>query len=333
MIRFLLLIGFFSPLAFSPFIPCQRLSDHRDYIDIRTEQLPGFDPADPSRRRFGALEFRGGLLLSSSNKLFGGISALYMKPGGERFLALSDHALWLHGLIVYKDERPVRIAEAAIMPVLGPDGRAAESWDTESLAEDSRILYVGIERTNSIVYFDHIENGNLTPGRAIAVPSGVKKLPHNQGLEAMVFVPKNNVLAGTLIAISERGINKSGDIQAFLIGGPSPGEFFLKRHDDFDISDAALLPDGNLLILERCYSLKAGIALRLRSIPLADIKPDTVIDGPTLLEADARYAIDNMEALSVHRSEMGEIVLTLVSDDNYSPDQRTLLLQFTYLGQ
>jgi hypothetical protein len=35
-----------------------------------------------------------------------------------------------------------------------------------------------------------------------------------------------------------------------------------------------------------------------------------------------------MEGLSVHRAAGGEIVLTLVSDDNFSPLQRTLLLQF-----
>jgi hypothetical protein len=35
-----------------------------------------------------------------------------------------------------------------------------------------------------------------------------------------------------------------------------------------------------------------------------------------------------MEGLSVHRSPGGETVLTLVSDDNFSTVQRTLLLQF-----
>ena len=35
-----------------------------------------------------------------------------------------------------------------------------------------------------------------------------------------------------------------------------------------------------------------------------------------------------MEGLSVHRDAAGEIVLTLVSDDNFSAVQRTLLLQF-----
>ena len=41
------------------------------------------------------------------------------------------------------------------------------------------------------------------------------------------------------------------------------------------------------------------------------------------------HQIDNMEGLSVHRAADGALVLTLISDDNFSPLQRTLLLQFT----
>ena len=44
--------------------------------------------------------------------------------------------------------------------------------------------------------------------------------------------------------------------------------------------------------------------------------------------ADMGFQIDNMEGLSVHRTAAGETVLTLVSDDNFSALQRTILLQF-----
>ena len=67
----------------------------------------------------------------------------------------------------------------------------------------------------------------------------------------------------------------------------------------------------------------------MRRIALGAIKPGALVDGPVLFEVDLGYEIDNMEGLSVHRSADGETVLTLVSDDNFSPLQRTLLLQFT----
>ncbi len=45
------------------------------------------------------------------------------------------------------------------------------------------------------------------------------------------------------------------------------------------------------------------------------------------------YDIDNMEGLAVHRTDAGDIILTLISDDNFSPLQRTLLLQFRLVAE
>jgi hypothetical protein len=70
------------------------------------------------------------------------------------------------------------------------------------------------------------------------------------------------------------------------------------------------------------------LAVRVRRIALGDIKPGALVDGSVLFDADLGYEIDNMEGLSVHRSAGGETVLTLISDDNFSTVQRTLLLQF-----
>ncbi|HSD92174.1 MAG TPA: hypothetical protein VLB11_04020, partial [Methyloceanibacter sp.] len=47
-----------------------------------------------------------------------------------------------------------------------------------------------------------------------------------------------------------------------------------------------------------------------------------------LLEADDSLNIDNMEAIAAHRTSSGETVLTVMSDDNFNPLQRTLILQF-----
>ena len=77
------------------------------------------------------------------------------------------------------------------------------------------------------------------------------------------------------------------------------------------------------------FAWNIGLAIRLRRIPLAQIRPGALVDGAILLEADLGYEIDNMEGLSIHRSTSGETVLTLISDDNFSVLQRTLLLQFT----
>src|SRR5262245_29217458 len=51
-------------------------------ITVRAQPLAGFDARDPSHRQFGLLEFRGGLVLTSDFKEFGGISAIRVQPDG-----------------------------------------------------------------------------------------------------------------------------------------------------------------------------------------------------------------------------------------------------------
>jgi len=76
----------------------------------------------------------------------------------------------------------------------------------------------------------------------------------------------------------------------------------------------------------------SGIGIRIRRIPLGSVAPGAVIDGPSIFEADLGNEVDNMEGIDAHVTAEGETVLTMVSDDNFSMIQRTLLLQFTLLG-
>ena len=300
-------------------------------IEIAAQPIAAFEPRDGARTRFGPLTFRGGLSLTSSYREFGGISSIRVGADGARFLAATDKGRWLRGRIVYQGARPTGIADAEMAPILGADGRplAARGWyDTEALAEDGGTVFVGIERVHRIVRFDYGRNGLLARGTPIAVPPAFARLPSNKGIECLVFVPKG-ALARTLMAISERGLDAAGNIRGFLIGGPSPGEFAVRRIGDFDVSDCAITPGGDLLLLERSFSTLRGVGMRIRRVPLGDVKPGATIDGPALIEADMGYQIDNMEGLSVHRAADGALVLTLISDDNFSLLQRTLLLQFT----
>ena len=327
MARFrILIILFLVLLSFA--YPQNELPDQAVAITINATPIPAFRPDNPAQLRFGSLEFRGGLVLTSAHKSFGGISALLVRSDGEHFLALSDRATWFIWRIVYENNRPAGITDASAAPVLDGDGKPAPQWDTESIAQDGNTLYVGLERINSVFSFDFDWKSFPANARPVSVPPELKDLPFNQGLEAMVFVPKKYKLAGTLIGFSEKGLTEAGNLKAFLIGGPAPGMFAVKRTDGYDISDAAMLPDGDILILERQYSLQRGVTMRIRRIRLEDIKPGALVDGSTVVDADAHCQIDNMEAISVHTSRSGEILLTLMSDDNFSPIQRTLLLQF-----
>ena len=330
-----------AALAFALLVPLSlaasaetapRAPDPPVKIDVQAKPITAFQPGEPSRTRFGALVYRGGIELTSPYREFGGISALRVETDGARFLAVTDKGRWLRGSIVYDGARPVGVADAEMAPVLGPDGRtlAARGWyDTESLAQDGGTVWLGIERVNRIVRLDVGRDGLLARAEPVAVPPGIQRLPHNKGLECLEFVPRRLPLGGTLIAISERGLDRDGNIQGFLLGGPNPGEFSVKRIGDFDVTDCAVTPNGDLLVLERSFSRLAGVAMRIRRVALTSIAPGATVDGPALIEADMNYQIDNMEGLSVHRAADGALVLTLISDDNFSMIQRTILLQFT----
>jgi hypothetical protein len=317
-----------------PVAQAQRTSDSIQRIEIRSQAIEAFDPREVGRTKFGALTFRGGLILESDHRAFGGLSGLRVAADG-RFLAVTDKGYWLRGRIVARDSRPIAIADAEMAPILGPDGRPLNRrgwYDAEALAWDDGAVYVGIERVNQIVRFDYAKDGLRARGQPIAVPPGVKTWPHNQGIECLAVAPAGTPLAGTLIALSERGLDARGNLLGFLIG-PAGGAFTLKRSDEFDVSDCAVTLRGDLLVLERRFSWTSGLAMRIRGVPLAAIKPGALVDGRQLIVADMGHQIDNMEGLSVHRSADGALVLTLVSDDNFSPLQRTLLLQFTLIGE
>jgi hypothetical protein len=325
---------FAPPLASKPLAPDEHAAPAPVSIEVKARPLPSFDTRDRSHVRFGKLEYRSGLILTSGFPGFGGLSGLRLDAKGERFISFSDKGSWFTGRIVYRGREMVGLDDVEAAPMLGPDGRpiTARGWfDSESIALDGSLVYIGLERVNQVLRFDFAKGFTRARAEVVPMPPAVKKLPFNKGLEALVFVPKGMPLAGTLIAISERGLDAQGNLIAFLVGGPSPGQFSVRRTDGFDVSDAVLLPSGDLLVLERKFSLVAGVGIRIRRIALTSLAPGAVVDGPSIFDADLGNEIDNMEGIDSHLTPEGDTVLTMVSDDNFSMIQRTLLLQFTLL--
>ncbi len=72
-------------------------------IEVNARPIAAFDPRDPQRLRFGALEYRGGLVLTSRFPGFGGLSAWrWLDTKGERFISVSDKGSWFTGRILYR---------------------------------------------------------------------------------------------------------------------------------------------------------------------------------------------------------------------------------------
>jgi hypothetical protein len=305
-------------------------------IEVNGRPIASFDTRDRARTRFGSLQYRSGLILTSPFRGFGGLSGIRLDAKGERFIAISDKGSWFTGRIVYRGSEMTGLDDVEAAPLLGPEGKPITSrgwFDSESIALDGSLVYVGLERVNQVLRYDFSKGFTRAAGEVVPLPPAARKLPFNKGLEALVMVPrelpKGLPLAGTLIALSERGLDANGNLIAFLIGGKTPGQFSVRRTENFDISDAVLLPSGDLLILERKFSWVGGVGIRIRRVALSQVMPGALVDGPAIFTADLGEEIDNMEGIDAHVTAQGNTVLTMISDDNFSLLQRNLLLQFT----
>jgi hypothetical protein len=301
-------------------------------IEVRAYPIDVFSIRERERKSVGLLVFRSGLELQSRYEGFGGFSGMWRSPDGGDLVAITDNAQWLTGKVVSRNGRLAGLADTLMAPVLGPNGRPlrqTRSYDLESLAIVAGTAYVGIERTQEVMRFDFANHGVLGRGQPVSIPAGVKEWPRNKGIEAIAVAPPRTPLGGALVIVAERARWEDGaPTQGCILTGPHRGAFDLARSDDYEVTDIAFLPDGDLLILERRFSLLSGVAARLRRIPAGALRPGAILDGPVIFEADASSPIDNMEGLALHRSASGETIVTLISDNNFSVLQRTLLLEF-----
>jgi hypothetical protein len=169
----------------------------------------------------------------------------------------------------------------------------------------------------------------LAPSDYIDRPAEARRMPTNQGFEA-VAVLQAGPLRGSIVAFAERFTRGSGYHTGWIWTRGRAQRFQLQDIDGFNITDAAGLPDGGLLVLERYFRWLSGVHMRIRRLGPTEIRPGARLTGHTVIQADSGHAIDNMEGLAVHRGARGETVVSLISDNNFRTVlQRTVLLQFT----
>ena len=294
-----------------------------------------FDRENPARKTFGKLTFRAGLNLYAKPGHFGGYSAIALDPSGGSLLALSDGGSWLRATLDYDGRNLKGLENAVLGPILGADGKPLSDdsrRDSEGMAlakgnTQEGTAYVSFERKHRIERYPFNPRQFGPPAGTMALPAGAKAMGSNRGIEAMAIIGAGR-LKGTLVAFAEGNSKGTGNLQGWLIGGPTPGKITLKRLGGFDVTDAASLPDGGIVVLERRFRFNEGVKMRIRRIAAGELKRGALIGGEVLLEANDSFNIDNMEGIAAHRGASGETVLTLISDDNFSPLQRTLIMQF-----
>ena len=98
--------------------------------------------------------------------------------------------------------------------------------------------------------------------------------------------------------------------------------------DGFRVTGAATMAGGDVLVLERFFTLRGSNRVRLKRISAATIKPGGVLAGTVIARLRPPLTVDNFEGIDVRKGPAGEIFIYLVSDDNFNPEQRTLLMMF-----
>jgi hypothetical protein len=300
---------------------------HRVYSRNYSQQIEliplALDETDPERKKVGALTFLNAWELHSDNSDFGGISALAMIDN-NRFLALSDAGT----MIGFTLGRSDRMESSFIAALPGAYGENVDyrDRDSEGMTYDplSGRIWVSYEARHAI--------RRLSP--SLGRIDGTKRLTFTKGWKANGGVEAIARLRnGRFVLFSETHLRADGSNSAFLYSGDpvEPGSqvtlFGYRAPDGYRPTDATELPDGRLLILNRRIGLPQGFSAKLAILNPAEIETDVAIAPRTIATLKSPLLVDNMEGLAI-TEEPGRIIVWMISDDNFTAFQRTILMKF-----
>lgn len=273
----------------------------------------------------GELRYLGGLVLRSTTRSFGGLSGLRAGPGG-RLLAISDNGNWVSFVTVERDDRLVGVRDGVIAPLLDAGDRKAKSksaGDAESLAWDPRTgeALVSFEQDHRIQVYRGVDPARSAtlgtmPAEVIRNPA-TTGWPANGGGEALAVLGD-----GSRVLFEEEGEAANGLSPVLLVKGGATRQLRYRRPPGYKPTDAVEIAPGELLVLNRHFTVFDGVSIIVAWVKVADImEPRLVARLATPL------VVDNLEGLAV-RQASGRTFAYMVSDDNFNGVQQTLLLKF-----
>lgn len=265
-------------------------------------------------------EFVGVYLWSRDEPVFGGFSGLELDEDGLGFVAVTDSAALYRGRFRRNAAGAVTgVTTDGPRPVPGPDGGRLGHRETDAeglaLAADGR-LYISFEGTDRIGYL----SGDADMLHLLPRAEAFRQLRLNRGLESVAIDPQ-----GRIVTLPEESGARDRPFPVWRWDGRGWEEAFtLPRDGDFVPTDADFGPDGALYLLERRFRYLLGFRSRISRFAIG---PDGPGPREVLMETHGPV-FDNLEALSVWTDSDGLIRLTLMSDDNFNPVQRTEIVDF-----
>ena len=265
--------------------------------------------------------FLSATALRSDNPTFGGLSAIEIDADGSRFTALSDRSRFVTGTLRRDDQGRIIEVTLGPMPVLRGKGTGALAPgrnDSEGLAiAPDGTIFVSLEGVPRVLRYRHLDG----PAENLPSPPDFARMARNGALEALAVDA-----AGRLYTLPE-SVKAGADFPAFRFAqGRWSHVFDLPRDGAFLPVGADFGPDGRLYILERQFHGLPGFSSRVRAVALSE-------DGtPTAVETVMQSPIGlhgNLEGLSIWADAQGRLRLTMVTDDNFMPWQRSEIVEYT----
>lgn len=294
-------------------------------------------PGKPAETKAGKLIYRGGLVLSSTDQRFGGLSDIAISTDGARILAVSDEARWFRARLAYDAQGNLSgLSGGELAPMLDPNGAAIQGkdGDAEGLATtkdgdlDGAVI-VSFEREHRVWRYD-LSRGFTTRPTNVPIGAWTRAQSPNEGLEGAAFIAPD-----ILLVVSENAWGDRGGIAASLEAFPgTPGRadsrsLSVVRRPPFMVTSVARSPDNDLLILERRFSIAGGVGMEVRRVPLTEVRAGAQLQGEILADLSFQdTSIDNMEGIAARRGPKGETLVYIMSDNNFSALQRTVLMMF-----
>ena len=288
--------------------------------------LPGCSAVGISPAR-AFLEPLGALKLDTAAWGFGGFSGLHLAPD-LTLTAVSDLARWWRAPLILREGRLVGIGEVRHGPLRDSAGaplRRGAPGDAESLTRlPNGEWIVGFERQHRILRYPDLAGRGLP----FDSPPGLEASPGNGGLEGLTLLAD-----GRLLALAEQLPGPAGPESRAAWLGTILGPRVLWQPTShvpatgLEPTDAAALPDGGALVLERRFSWLGGFTARLARIAPEVLRGAGPLTAETWLELPPDAPAENWEGVAVAR-QGGRTLLALISDDNNSPFQESLLLLY-----
>lgn len=324
-----------------------------DAVHLKVAAVP-LQGVNPFRKDIGKLTFVAGFHLTSPDKRFGGLSGLDHREDGG-LLSVSDDGAFVWIDLAADGITPSGARIATMLDEKGATFRSKSAGDAEGLALNGEVALVSFESEHRVLAYDIGKCGAAARGVQVrskgTLPDAFErsglKVGGNQGAEGLAVTSDWKLFAGLETRMGNTSPLTSRAIEAapefdLTIGAGAPElvglDILTAGEDGRDVRLFSLHRSTNALATSVITIVETYLEATLdqSNLPAQVISEIDerrrqryrVRSSRVLAEMNVFVTIDNFEGLSVTPLPDGGARLFVVSDDNFSARQRTLLMVY-----